>query len=755
LWYHAPLRRFTGRGVPVDWLDEPENSPETQNIAMAKSSKKKMPPPQSQSQQKSGDPSRSLEVTRSFRWRDRRDWIHVGIVLGVALLLRLVYYYLNQKNNPVFLSPIMDALFHHEWAQQILDGTASADDVFFRGPLYPYLLAFLYKISGSSISFALFVQHLIGTATAGLVYLLAREYFNPRVSLLAGLLAALYWPFVYFEGDLLIVTTILFLNTLGLLLLGRAVRLRSFALLAAAGLVLGLSAIARPSILIFFPALPLVLYWNRDKSDRLRRDWLKRSAVVTAGIVAVILPVMIRNYQVGRAVVPIAASGGVNFYIGNNPQSDGSTAIVPGTRADWWGGYYDAIAIAETAEGRKLKLNEVSDYFFRRGMAWIQARPDAAAEHFLYKFKIFWSGPERANNKFIYFFWNLAGMKYVPLPGFWLIAPLAILGGILQWRRRRKLSALYLFVLLYMAGVVAFFVNARFRLPVMPVLIVFAAYAVHYLILTFRQKDFRAIRAAIILAVAILLVNIDYMAFAQVRAYSTAFSHCTLGNTYMKTGHRETALNHYERAWQLNEENPTEAFELIARDITYNMGLLYWERGLCSRAISALKKVGMSYDGTADIYTLNALDWLGECYLKKSQPTEARDVYKEFMRLAPDDDRAVAGMARVYASVGDLETAERMLKSVVDPTAAVHVPAYIALAEVQRDLGKTDEAIESFKMISKYAGYEKEGLVKLAELYQKTGDIDAAIETLQQAIVYFPPGDQTVRNWIKELESMN
>ncbi len=135
---------------------------------MAKSSKKKKTLPKSQASQKPAvsDSSQTLEVTRSFRWRDRRDLIQIGIVLGIALLLRLVFFYLNQKNNPVFLSPIMDALYHHEWAQQILDGTASADDVFFRGPLYPYLLAFLYKLSGSSLTFALFAQHLIGTATA-------------------------------------------------------------------------------------------------------------------------------------------------------------------------------------------------------------------------------------------------------------------------------------------------------------------------------------------------------------------------------------------------------------------------------------------------------------------------------------------------------------------------------------------------------------------------------------------------------------
>jgi hypothetical protein len=409
---------------------------------MAKSSKRKTSKTRSAGRPRSApDPSIPLEETRAFRWRDRRDWLHVGIVMAVAFALRMVFFYLNKKNNPVFYHPIMDGLYHHEWAVGILDGTVTADDVYFRGPLYPYLLAFLYKLSGTSVSFAVLAQHIMGTVTSGMVYLLGREYFSPRVSLVIGLTAALYWPFVYFEGDLLIITTVLLLNTVGLLFLARSIRLRSYGRLAAAGLAFGLSAIARPSVLIFFPALPLVLYWNRRRRVQ-QRDWLIRSAVVVGAIVVVIAPVMIRNYVVGRSVVPIAASGGVNFYIGNNPASDGSTAIVPGTRADWWGGYYDAIAKAEMDEGRKLNLAEVSDYYFKRGLKWMTSYPEDATAHIFKKFRAFWSGPERANNKFIYFFWNLAGMKYVLLPGFWLIAPFALLGAVLQWRRRRLLSAL-------------------------------------------------------------------------------------------------------------------------------------------------------------------------------------------------------------------------------------------------------------------------------------------------------------------------
>jgi tetratricopeptide (TPR) repeat protein len=110
-------------------------------------------------------------------------------------------------------------------------------------------------------------------------------------------------------------------------------------------------------------------------------------------------------------------------------------------------------------------------------------------------------------------------------------------------------------------------------------------------------------------------------------------------------------------------------------------------------------------------------------------------------------------MARLQAASGNLEEAERMLRSVVDPTSSVFPPAYIALAEIQRSLGKTQEAIASYSDISKYTGYEKDALVALAELYQETGNVDAALQTLRRAANYFPLGDPTIRNWITRLQS--
>ncbi|HEU4366287.1 MAG TPA: glycosyltransferase family 39 protein [Candidatus Krumholzibacteria bacterium] len=715
---------------------------------MAKSTRKKTPPAAPSAGKARTTARDRLDVAKPFDWRARADRIDIAIVLGVALALRLLFYFLNRKLNPTFSFPVMDSLYHHEWALDLVAGGTSGTDAFFRGPLYPYFLSLLYRMSDSSIAFAVLVQHLIGALTAGLIYLTARELFSRSVSLVAGLTTALYWVLVYMEGDLLLETTFIFLNTLAMFLLLQGVRRHSLARLAAGGFALGLATITRPSIMVFFPAVPIAIYLAGRARPAAARGWIVQTFVVAAACALPILPVMVRNYTVAKAIVPVGASGGVNFYIGNNPASDGSTAIVPGTRADWWGGYNDAIALAERARGRKLTLSEVSDYYFERGFEYLRTQPGEAWRHMGRKFMMFWGAGERANDKYIYFFWHLAGMKHVPLPGFWLVAPLAILGGVLLWRRRNELAMFYLFVIVYSLGVVAFFVNARFRLPIVPVLTLFSAYACVHLVRGFRERRFGVLRAVVVLAAAAIFVNSDYAYQRQMRSYAEAFSNYTLGNAYLKMGLEGTALDHFSRAAEIDRAYPTPAYRAIQREVDYNLGVLLWKSGLCSRSIEVLERVGGS-----DELAAHALDCLGDCYLKRRDLANATRVYERMLQLAPSDQRAITGLARCAAMSGDLAKAESMLAQIVDPTRAVYAPSYVALAEIQRAAGKIDAAIRSYTHIAQLTGYERQGLIALAELHGQKGDIKSALAAIEKARMFSPPNDPTLETLSASLRS--
>ena len=589
----------------------------------------------------------------------RADTRGAAIVFGVALILRMIFFFLNRHNNPLFDYPIMDAKYHLEWAQKILSGDFWGDEVFFRAPLYPYLLALLYKIGGAKIGFVIVCQHVMGASSAVLVYSLARRFFAGRVALVAGLLTALYWPLVYFEGDLLFETLFVLLTLALLLSLAVAMERRSTMLFLVSGVLLGLAAITRPPILILAAVLPFVFRYTpapRTEKGSPPRAWIRQTSLVAVGALVLILPVTVRNFAVGRDFVPIASQGGVNFYIGNNPQSDGRTAIVPGTRWDWWGGYEDSIRMAEKAVGRKLKPSEVSDYYFKKGLKFIVTEPGKSIPLLANKLYLFWAAGERSNNKYIYFFWHQSGMGKVPLPGFWFVGPLALLGGVLLWHRRRELSLLYLFVAAYTLAIIAFFVNDRFRLPAAPVLAVFAAYAVCHLWSVWRGNKPEVWKPLAILAACAIVVNADLVRFAENKIEEDALSHYTLGNAYLNRADTDKAISEYEEALERYRRYKRPGFLLVARNVEYNLGRLYWSLKSWSRAIPHLEKVGGN-----DQYALLALEMLAECYANEKRYANATEAYRVILRAAPQNRKAKLGLARSYRLSGDLDRAEEAL----------------------------------------------------------------------------------------------
>ena len=106
---------------------------------------------------------------------NRRSLVWFFIIAGFAFVLRLIHLLQLRHNDPLFFSPQMDAQYHHEWALAIVAGKQFIADAFFRAPLYPYFLGFIYKLTGANQMVARVVQALIGSAGCGLVYLLARQ----------------------------------------------------------------------------------------------------------------------------------------------------------------------------------------------------------------------------------------------------------------------------------------------------------------------------------------------------------------------------------------------------------------------------------------------------------------------------------------------------------------------------------------------------------------------------------------------------
>jgi 4-amino-4-deoxy-L-arabinose transferase-like glycosyltransferase len=474
------------------------------------------------------------------------------IIAGVAFVFRLIHLLQLKHNDPLFLSPQMDSLYHHEWALAIAAGREFIHDAFFRAPLYPYLLGLLYKLIGANLMVVRIIQALIGSASCGLVYLLARRlsakpqtpnskpqssnrdsglhpssfilHPSDAVPRVAGFVMAAYPLAIWFDGELLLEGLLTFLLLLGFVLLLRSRDTdRQWWL---PGIVFGLAAIARPNVLAFLAVLPvwLLIEYRREtrhpqitqitqinRKESGRNTVWSRLLLVWGAAAVVILPVTIRNYVVSREFVPIAWQAGTNFYIGNSLESDGVTAIVPGTRASWWGGYDDVNRLAEEAAGRPLKGAEIDRYWLGKGIEFWRRHPGKALGLLARKTFLWFAGFEVGNDRDLYAvkrysFINylLFNSKFLKFP-FGILLPLALAGVWLCRRQWRRLLPLYLFVGAYSLSFIAFFVTSRYRMPMIPIAAIFAAVGLVGLVRLVPHKP-RALRWPLAIALAAFLL---------------------------------------------------------------------------------------------------------------------------------------------------------------------------------------------------------------------------------------------------------
>jgi tetratricopeptide (TPR) repeat protein len=379
-------------------------------------------------------------------------------------------------------------------------------------------------------------------------------------------------------------------------------------------------------------------------------------AVVVAACFLMLVPATIHNYRGSHAFVPVAWSGGLNLYIGNNPAADGTSAVIPDTPSEWMGGADEALAIAAEQAGRPLTPAQASTFYTSRAIDYFATEPLAAAELMGSKFYRFWEGPERSNEKYIYFFWNRYGLGKVPLPGFWLVAPLALVGLIRLWPRRRELALLYGFVVAYMLAVIAFFVVARLRLPAVPVLILFASWAAVDLYHSLRARAWRRLSVGLALLVAAFVFsNVGYPRFLAQRPTHDVISHYALAGALIQDGDTDGALVELARARVAFERAPTQRYLPIAQDVYFKLGSLLYERGKCRESADAL---GRLLPG--DARATAARFMFADCCEKTGRFNEGAQAYRMVLKSAPEDPRALNGLVRCLEATGKYDEAAQV-----------------------------------------------------------------------------------------------
>ncbi len=419
----------------------------------------------------------------------------VAVYLFAGVFLLRAFVLARLTTSPFLLASRGDMYFYNDWAQRILRGQWTDHLAFYGLPLYAYLLAFFYKIFGYSPFVPGLLQAMLEGGTAVLIYQMtviiqpplradAVRIWRLDERQIFGLLAAAGWAFfVPAQAYSAVLMPTAWLVFIFWLLVWRALRteqalsLREYSL---TGLLIGVTAMGVATILFLVP-LVLATALRRDQPGRsiAPRRLAFAVGLLLFGIAAGSSPCWIHNYFVARDPVFLSAHSGINFWIGNNPAANGYPRFPPGLRAGQAAMLQDSITSAERAAGRPLKRSEVSAYWSAQAKTYVVSHPLAWLKLLCVKFRNFWSAFRYDDLSII------SGLRAsaVILPGisFGLVAALAIPGILLAgwFVPRSRLIAAAIF--LHMAALLPVFVTERYRLPVVPGLLVFTSIGLSFL----------------------------------------------------------------------------------------------------------------------------------------------------------------------------------------------------------------------------------------------------------------------------------
>ncbi len=485
--------------------------------------------------------------------------IHSGewLLAILAFALRLAYI-LAAKSNPTFWAPAVDPFWYDEAAMLFVGGSLG-ELPFFRAPLYPALLGAVYYFFGHSLLAARILSALLQSAAVWALFKMSYRHFSPLVAWIAAGLLALSGMAIYFSGEILSTSLELLIAICALWatlhVLTNPTRISS----ALCGLSWGIAIITRPNFLVILPVVLFFLLWRK-------RQKLSRLLIWAFSVLLPILPVTLTNIIGGGESVFLATQGGVNFWIGNNPEATGMHSSLPGIGTNWT--MQDAEEIAASETGKRLRPGELSDFYYGKAFRFFAAHPWTEARLLLRKTLLFLNRFEISNNKHLSYFMALAPWL-PPLRhlGFGFLIPFALV-GVWVTRKREQTQFLLGFLLFYSASVILFFLAARFRMPIVPVLCLLTAFAIDWLWQTFRNRSgLRQLSPLLLLIPGIIVTQINPW---QLRESPEGWAHYMEGNAYMHLGEPDKAEAAFREA--LNDV----VFLPLAH---VNLGVIAYRRG--------------------------------------------------------------------------------------------------------------------------------------------------------------------------------
>jgi tetratricopeptide (TPR) repeat protein len=501
----------------------------------------------------------------------RRAFIFAAIMIA-AIAIRAVW--LSQLSASEIGGELsIDSEFYRNLASDIMGGKGLPAGALTFNPLYPFFLSAVFRLFGTGLLATRIVQSLLGLVTIAFIYLAGmRLVEGPRkgkltgstVSLVAIAIAVLYPQFVLYEG-MLLGTTLEVLLLAASFALGLAMDqdLHGGQLLRVGskrmppwlgggllGAMCGAGALGRPNL--FLPLLAGIPIWIILRNLR-KRLWLAPALGFAVAAALFLLPPTIHNMRSAGEFVPVTAHGGINFYIGNRPGTYGVYQPPEDMRGEMRGLIEDARAKAEQETGRRMTDAEASDYYMDKALTSIKGDPASWLLLLGRKLVLFWNKIEVHDMPEVLYFQESLPLFKFPFLTFSLIAPLGVAGLVVLLRSGRNRSIVCLFLGTAHISILLFYINSRYRLPILPVVILLAALFIAWVAREISRKRIKpaAVMIAVALATFFLVSNRTIVQANRGSVYTF------LGTYYMNAGNEAKAAEAFAEAYRLDPNRDT------------------------------------------------------------------------------------------------------------------------------------------------------------------------------------------------------
>lgn len=401
-----------------------------------------------------------------------------GWLLGIiftALVVRIACFFIYHAHSGI------QTFEYESVAENLIQGKGfmfeALHTVYRAGvaPLFPGLCALIYTLFGHHHALIILLQIALNTMTCVLVFFLAARFCDRPCAYFAATLVALHPGLIIYSSTVLHSLTFYSFfvcsSVLLLVVCSRDGRLRRSVLL---GISTGLCVLERPTFLPFFVLAWFWLFFYAQNKKEAKRTIL----ISVVSLLLILSPWTIRNAAVFHRFVFIQTNQWWGFWLGNNPQSTGTTTVSSGIAG--------VDASPREFQEKLFALDEIGqmELFKAESFDFIRTHPGQAALLDLKKFTYFWWFTPSAGLHYPATYKKLYTAYYsVILLG-------SLIGIILMLRSKLVRPLVILLLLLFFSNSLLhslYYVDGRHRWSIEPLLLICFSFGVFQLLTQLRH----------------------------------------------------------------------------------------------------------------------------------------------------------------------------------------------------------------------------------------------------------------------------